>query len=316
MPLDPDARKVLDLIASAGRPPVTAFAPKEAREVYRSSRTAFAPDPPAVAKVTELEGHGSAGPIPMRLYRGHAAADGALPTVVFMHGGGFVIGDMDTHDVLCRWLANGAACQVISVDYRMAPEHPFPGPVDDCADAIRWIHEHAAPLSVDRRRIAVAGDSAGGTLAAVTALMARDGELPALCYQALLYPVLDLALAGGSLDEDYTGFPLSRETLRYFYGHYLASAADAGDWRASPLRVQSLEGVAPALLMTVQHDPLRDQGQRYAQRLDQAGVPLTTLHLNDLMHGFLTMGRMIPAAGSALDIVATCVKQAFQRPGG
>lgn len=314
MPLDPDAKKVLDLIASTGRPPLSAFPPKEAREIYRSSRAALTPDPPEVLEVSEIEARGAAGAIPMRRYRGRGAPAGARPTVVFMHGGGFVIGDLDTHDVMCRTIANGAACQVFSVDYRMAPEHRFPGPADDCADAIRWIHEQAASLAVDRQRIAVAGDSAGGTLAAVTALMARDGAVPPLCYQALLYPVIDLAASGGSLDEDYTGFPLSGDTLRYFYGHYLGAAHDAKDWRASPLRAPSLQGLAPALLMTVQHDPLRDEGLCYAERLTQDHVPLTALHLNDLMHGFLSMGRMIPAAGTMLDIVSACLRGAFRRP--
>lgn len=312
MPLDPAARKVLDLIASLGRPSLTTFPPQEAREIYRSSRTALAPEPPEVASVEDIEGAGSLGSIPMRAYRAIGTSDVELPVIIYYHGGGFVIGDVDTHDGLCRRLVNSAGCRLISVDYRMAPEFPFPGPVDDSAEALRWVHAHAAKLKIDRSHVAVAGDSAGGGLAATLALMARDGTVPAISFQALLYPVVDLGLEGGSMEENHAGMPLSRDTLNWFYGHYAPHPQHADDWRASPLRADSFKGVAPALVLTAHHDPLRDQGLAYVQRLLQDDVSVTSIHMSDLMHGFLTMGRMIPGASAALDMIGAGLKRSFE----
>jgi acetyl esterase len=192
---------------------------------------------------------------------------------------------------------------VVAVDYRLAPEHPFPAALDDGAAALNWVFEHAAELGVDANALGVGGDSAGGNLAASLALLARDGLLPALAYQVLIYPALDLTAASASYQSEMADLPLSAQTMHYFIGHYLPNAKDRLDWRASPLLAHNLAGVAPALVMTVAHDPLCDEGRAYAQRLDAAGVRVTALHFNDHMHGLLGQGRMVPAADVIGDFV-------------
>ena len=189
----PDTQALLTLIRESGRPPFEALTPTEARRAYAASRPLLQPPPVEVAEIRELAAPGKAGAIPLRLYRGAGTAAAAvLPCLLYMHGGGWVFGDLDSHDGVCRRLANDAQCCVIAVDYRLAPEHPYPAAVEDCAAALAWVAGEAAALRIDPRRIALAGDSAGGNLAAVLALMGRDGSLPASMFQALLYPVLDL----------------------------------------------------------------------------------------------------------------------------
>ncbi len=298
MPLDPGAKRVLDLIRELGRPPMHSLSPEEARAASAKSRAVLQPEPPEVAEVEDLTCPGPAGPIRLRRYRGlGTAADAALPCLLYLHGGGWVIGDLDSHDQPCRMLANAAQCCVVAVDYRLAPEHKFPAAVEDSAAALRFVAEQAAALRIDPRRIAVGGDSAGGNLAAVLCLMGRDGgQVPMPGYQLLLYPATDMAGTKPAYERFTEGYILTRDTMRWFVDHYVAEPAQKHDWRASPLRASSLAGLPPAFVMTCGHDPLVDEGIEFARRLEEDGVHVTHLHVADQMHAFLTMGKFIPAS--------------------
>ena len=302
MPMDADARRVVDLIALAGRP-LASMPVAAARLQYRNQRSVMQSPPADVAEARDLD----AGGVPVRFYRGHGAVAGRC--LLFLHGGGWVVGDLDSHDGICRSLANLAACRVVAVDYRLAPEHPFPAAVEDAATALRWAAAQAA-LGIDPASLAVGGDSAGGNLAAVLAVMGRDGAVPAPCFQLLLYPATDLAGVAPSYDRHTEGVPLTADTMRWFRDHYVRPE-QRGDWRASPSQAD-LAGVAPAFVLTAGHDPLCDEGIAYAQRLDAAGVPTSHLHMPTQVHGFLTMSRIIRAAGTALEVSAAMLRQAWR----
>jgi acetyl esterase len=309
MPLDPGAQAVLDLIRESGRPALHTLSPAEAREVSTAAVPVLQPDPQEVAEVEDLACPGPAGPIGLRRYRGLGTDPAAaLPCLVFIHGGGWVIGSLATYDQLCRSLANHLGACVISVDYRLAPEHRFPAAVEDCAAALRFVSAQAAALRIDAARIAVGGDSAGGNLSAVMALMGRDGTVPAPGFQLLLYPVTDLAAEARSYDRCIEGYPLTATTMRWFIDHYAPDAASRTDWRASPLRAASLAGTAPAFVMTCGYDPLSDEGAAYARRLDGEGVPVTQLHVATQMHAYLTMGRLIPTSDLTLRQAAAALR--------
>ena len=309
MLIDPDAQRVLDLIKLAGRPPFETLTPTEARGFYSASRTILQPDPAEVALVRDLAAPGPGGPIPLRLYRGAGTdADAVLPALVYFHGGGWVIGDLDSHDGVCRSLANAAQCCVVSVDYRLAPEHPFPAAVIDSAAATRWIIEQAGMLGIDANRVAVGGDSAGGNLAAVVAIMARDRYLPPVDFQVLIYPATDMGMGTASVARVTQGFPLTATTMRWFIDHYLSGPHDVTDWRASPLRAASLAGTAPAFVSTCTQDPLADEGAAYAARLAQDGVSVSHMHVADQMHGYVTMGRLVRASAVLIDTIAATLR--------
>jgi acetyl esterase len=309
MPLDPGAQAVLDLIRESGRPALHTLTPAEAREVSTAAVPVLQPDPQEVAEVEDLACPGPAGPIGLRRYRGLGTDPAAaLPCLVFIHGGGWVIGSLATYDQLCRSLANHLGACVISVDYRLAPEHRFPAAVEDCAAALRFVSAQAAALRIDAARIAVGGDSAGGNLSAVMALMGRDGTVPAPGFQLLLYPVTDLAAEARSYDRCIEGYPLTATTMRWFIDHYAPDAASRTDWRASPLRAASLAGTAPAFVMTCGYDPLSDEGAAYARRLDGEGVPVTQLHVATQMHAYLTMGRLISTSDLTLRQAAAALR--------
>lgn len=302
--LDPHARQLLALARRAGHPPLQALTPEKARAAYAASWEPMQSPGGEVASVQDITIDGPGGALVLRVYRGKGVDPRAMvPCLLYLHGGGWVIGNLESHDRLCRRLANVANLCVVAVDYRLAPEHPFPAALDDGAAALNWVFEHAAELGVDANALGVGGDSAGGNLAASLALLARDGLLPALAYQVLIYPALDLTAASASYQSEMADLPLSAQTMHYFIGHYLPNAKDRLDWRASPLLAHNLAGVAPALVMTVAHDPLCDEGRAYAQRLDAAGVRVTALHFNDHMHGLLGQGRMVPAADVIGDFV-------------
>jgi acetyl esterase len=310
--LDPEARHVLELVIRAGRPPYHQLTPKEARQMFRETRPASTPDPPAVGLVRDLTADGPLGAIPLRLYRpaGVAAAT-RLPVLVYFHGGGWVIGDLDTHDVLCRQLTAEAGVSVVSVDYRLAPEQKFPAAVDDAWAATRWVAAHAAELAVDAERLAVGGDSAGGNLAAVVALLARDAGGPAIRVQALLYPVTDTNTETASYRDFAEGFLLTRDSMRWFFDHYVRSEADAADWRLSPLRAPSLAGLPPAVVVTAGFDPLHDEGEAYAARLRASGVRVDAVCYGGMVHGFVPMGRLIQTGNHAVSLVANCLRRAM-----
>jgi len=315
MPLDPDAERLLAMMREAGRPPFENLTPDEARAAFRAGRAVTQPDPVPVAEVRDLSCPGPRGDIPLRSYRPlGASAEETLPAMVYFHGGGWVVGDLESHDVACRHYANAARCAVVSVDYRMGPEHKFPAATDDCAAATRWVLAQSTALHIDPARVAVGGDSAGGNLAAVMALMARDGDLPPLCFQLLVYPVTDLGMSFPSYARITEGVPLTSKTMAWFIGHYLAGPKDHSDWRASPLRAASLSGVAPALVLTAAYDPLCDEGIAYARRLEREGVRVLHLHYSDQLHGFVGQGRIIRAAGTALDMMGAVLKRALSAP--
>jgi acetyl esterase len=314
MAIDPDTQVVLDMIRLAGRPPFEALPPEEARQAYAASRKLLQLPPEDVAESRDHTIEGPLGPIGLRHYRpiGTEAAD-ILPALVWYHGGGWLLGDLDSHDVACRRLANATRCRVIAVDYRMAPEHVFPAAVNDCFTATRFVFDSAASLGVDPTKIAVGGDSAGGNLAAVMALMSRDGALPRIAFQLLIYPATDMMMTTVSSTTIGPGVPLTSATMKWFIDHY--AKGHETDWHASPGRVASVAGTAPALVLTCTHDPLRDEGIDYARRLEREGVRVVHLHFSDQIHGFMSMGRMIRAADQAIDMMARVLKQTLWPPG-
>ncbi|MEP7297909.1 MAG: alpha/beta hydrolase [Burkholderiales bacterium] len=310
--LHPQTQALIDLIEARGIPPTHTLTPTEARAFYRERRGFTQPAPPPVALVRDLQADGPHGAIPLRLYRPAGSENSSmLPVLVYYHGGGWVIGDLDTHDTLCRELANGAGCAVVAVDYRMGPEQRFPAAVDDCIAATRWLHTHAAELHLDATRLAVGGDSAGGNLAAVVSISARDaGDLP-IAYQLLIYPATDQHRTLPSHTTNGQGYVLTTDTMDYFTGHYIADAAQYKDWRASPLLHPDLSTLPPALVLTAGYDPLRDEGAAYAERLTAAGNLATYVCFERQIHGFITMGKVIDEANSAVALCAAELKRAL-----
>ena len=314
MALDPQVQEVIKLVIKSGRPAYNTLSPKDARQLFRETRPASTPTPPEIGAVKNLTGEGPGGPIPLRVYRPAGVAPGAaLPALVYYHGGGWVIGDLDTHDVQCRQTAAEAGIVVVAVDYRLAPEHKFPAAVDDSWAATRWVVAHGSELGIDSRRIAVGGDSAGGNLAAVVALMARDaGNAPAIALQVLTYPVTDLSSESKSYGDFADGYMLTRDSMRWFKNHYLKSSSDADDWRASPLRAASLAGLPPALIITAGFDPLRDEGAAYAARMTEAGGSVDYVCYGGMIHGFMPMGKLIDTGNRAISHVAASLRQALK----
>lgn len=311
MPVDPDAQNLLAMLKAAGRPPLTSLSPAEARAAYLAGRALLEPVLPQVAELKDMSAPGPHGDVPLRFYRGATAPATNAPALLFAHGGGWVIGDRDSHEYVCRKLANDAACVVVSIDYRLGPEHKFPAAIDDSLAAAQWLTKEASSLGVDAKRLAVGGDSAGGNISAVLALMARDGIAPAVLFQLLLYPAVDMnmdAPSFGRIPEDY---PLSPSVARWFRDYYVSDAKDHADWRASPLHAASHAGVAPAFVLVARHDPLNDEGAAYARKLEEAGVRVWLLDMNDQLHGFLTWGKVVRAADAALEMAAAALRYAF-----
>jgi acetyl esterase len=307
--LDPQAKAVIDLVIKSGRPPYHQLSPKDARQMFRDTRPASTPPAPEIGAVQELSADG----VPIRVYRPKGVPPStALPVLVYFHGGGWVIGDLETHDVLCRQLTAGAGITVVAVDYRLAPEHKFPAAIDDAWVATRWVFAHARELGVDPSRLAVGGDSAGANLAAVVAILARDAGGPAIALQMLNYPVTDLGAESKSYGDFAEGFMLTRDSMRWFADHYLRSKDDAQDWRVSPLRAASLAGVAPALVITAGFDPLRDEGDAYAQKLREAGVRVDHSCYGGMVHGFVPMGKLIDTGNRGVEQIAASLRQALR----
>jgi acetyl esterase len=308
--LDPDAAAVFKAFQEAGRPAYETLTPPEAREFYSQARFVSNPEPPELKSVEPLAIPAPHGSIPARIYTPKTLRKlaGLAPCLVFFHGGGWVIGDLDSHDVVCRKLADEGQLIVISVDYRLAPEHKFPAAVDDAITATKWIAINGKQLGVDAARLMVGGDSAGGNLAAVVAISARDGNGPAIAGQVLIYPATDFAMTHPSHREPETSILLTHSVIKWFRDHYLNGAADAHDWRASPVRAGTLIGLPPAYVLTAGGDPLRDEGDEYAQRLKEAGVPVTYRHFPGQFHGFFTMGKLLQQANVAAGEIAGWLK--------
>jgi len=317
MKLDPQAQAILDIQAAAWAKGAAKFhelSAKAARETYLRGCEAFASPAPKVESVTDLAFEGPGGPLPVRLYRPlDSDSDALLPVLVFFHGRGFVVGDLDSHDTLCRRLCNQGGFAVLAVDYSRAPEHPFPAAMDDAYAAVEWAAAHGAEYGIDPSRMAVGGDSAGGTLSAVVCLMARDEKGPEIAFQALLYPGVDMSFSGGSKRSLGEGYILDQESMGYFYRHFMGDAGDREDWRASPLKAPDHSGLPPALILTAGFDPLKDEGLAYADKLKAAGVEVNYSCYEGMLHGFLTMDGMIDMAGEAIAEIAQEVAQGLRR---
>jgi len=314
--LDPQARVLLDLIEKNGIPQVWQQTPLEARQTYRERRFFSQEEPPSDVQSTALSAPGPHGPIPLRAFRPTTVlADVALPVLIYFHGGGWVIGDLDTHDVLCRQLARESQSVVVSVDYRLAPEFEFPAAVDDCWAATCWIAEHGHRLGMDSSRLAVGGDSAGGNLAAVISLMARDqAPHPNIAYQLLIYPATEMDAATESMRVNGDGFLLSSKSMLWFMKQYLgdrSNTAEIKTWRASPLLAASHASLPPALVLTAGFDPLRDEGRMYADKLSAAGTPTQYICFERQIHGFITMSRVVDEAKTAVSLCANALRRAF-----
>jgi len=304
--LHPQARALLDLLATRGVPTIESLPHLDARSTYRERRAILQPLPQDVAEVRDLSATGPHGPIPLRLYRPEAEQGARLPVLVYYHGGGWVIGDLDTHDTLCRELANGSGMAVVAVDYRLAPEHRFPAAYDDALAATRWVHDHADELGIDATRLAVGGDSAGGNLAAVVCLAARDGlagRLP-IVFQLLVYPGTDQRRQHASHTSNGKGYLLTANTITWFHDHYIDDPKHDLDWRASPLLHVDHGGLPPALVLTAGYDPLRDEGLDYARALSAAGNSTSYVCFERQIHGFITMGKVLDEANTAMALCA------------
>ena len=309
MPLDPQAKALLEQMAAMGGPPLHTLSVPDARALMVALSGMSGTRDLPLAKVDNRTIPGPAGEIPLRIYT--PVGTGPFPLLVFFHGGGWVIGSLDTHDGVCRELAHGAGCVVLSVDYRLAPEHKFPAAPEDCYAATAWAAAHASEIGADPKRVAIAGDSAGGNLTCVVALMARDNGGPKLCFQLPIYPATSHALDMPSYVENATGYLLETDAMVWFWGHYLTNKDDGENVYASPLRAKDLKGLPPAYIITAEFDPLRDEGEAYAKRLQEAGVPTRLRHFDGMIHGFFGMSGVLDQAKTAVAESCTVLRKAF-----
>lgn len=308
--LDPQMKTMLDAFNAAGPMFLRAETPEQARAKMQALLEANPIPPEEIYRVEDRHIPGPARDIAVRIYTSQGRPP--MGVLVYFHGGGWVLGDLDSHDRVCRAMANGAGCVAVSVDYRLAPEHVFPAAPEDCYAATKWVAENAASIGGDPSRIAVGGDSAGGNLATAVAMMARDRGGPALCYQLLLYPVTDSALDTPSHKEFAAdGYVLSRADMEWFWKNYLDSSADKNNPYACPMRAKNLSGLPPAMILTASHDPLRDEGERYAERLITAGVKVTCTRYEGVTHGFISFADGLDQGKAGQRQAADALKAAF-----
>jgi len=309
MPVDPQAQIFLDMLAAMNVPSVHTQTVAEARAMIEASRQLDGPPEP-IHKIENRTIPGPAGELPVRIYT--PEGDGPFPVLVFFHGGGWVICSLDTHDGVCRSLANQAQCIVVSVDYRLAPEHKFPAAAEDCYAATQWVAENAASINGKPERVAVGGDSAGGNLAAVVSLIAKEKGGPHIVYQLLVYPATDYYIPGtASIRENADGYFLTRDAMIWFWNHYANNEEDANNPYMAPLRAKDLHGLPPALVITAEYDPLRDEGEMYATRLQEAGISVTATRYNGMIHGFFSQANIMDQAKVAIAEAAAALKIAF-----
>ena len=306
MPLHPQAQALCDVVNAMAELPPSDERLQELRDAFGLLVVMGAGEPEAVCAIEDVD----AGGVPARVYR--PSTDSGLPVIVYFHGGGWTIGNVEQYDPITRQVANATGAIVVSVDYRLAPEHPFPAPLDDCWRALSWTAEHAASFGGDGTRLAVMGDSAGGNLAAVCALLARDAGAPDVAMQVLVYPAVD----GGTLDtesyrENARGYLLTLDDMVWCYACYTAGGSDPADWRISPLRAADLHGVAPAVVVTAEFDPLRDEGDAYARRLAESGVPVAHYRYEGMIHAFFGLSAAFDASRDALQRVGADLRRAF-----
>ncbi|MGC9948186.1 MAG: alpha/beta hydrolase [Bryobacteraceae bacterium] len=303
----PEVRALLEANEAEGAPAIETLSPAEARQAALDALKALAGQPAEACRVEDSSVPHPEYPVPIRIYT--PAAEGPFACLVYFHGGGWVVCDPDTHDGICRSLARESGAVVVAVDYRLSPEYKFPAAVEDCYVATGWIAANAGPLGIDPRRIAVGGDSAGGNLATVMCMKSRDESGPALALQALVYPVTNLvSFDTASYKEFAEGYYLTRAEMEWFRGHYLARAEDAQNPYASPLLARDLRGLPPALVITAECDPLRDEGEAYARRLAEAGVEVTCTRYAGMIHPFFSLGGPLSQSRRAIEQVAAAVR--------
>jgi acetyl esterase/lipase len=313
MPLDPAAKNLLDLLVAANRPKIWEVGAVEGRKASRQlTLLADAKDVP-IGGVENGAWPGPAGPLPYRMYRPLDAAPGPLPALVYFHGGGFVIGDLDTTEGLCRMLANASGCRVISMEYRLAPEHRFPAAIEDAYAAVSWVAGHARALGIDADRIAIGGDSAGANLATITCQTAKQRGAPNLALQLLLYPTTDATTETPSRRALAEGYLLEKKSIDWFFAQYVPAGIEAADPRISPLLAANLSGLPPAHIHTAEFDPLRDEGKAYADRLAAAGVEVEYTCHPGMIHHFFCLGGAIPYAARAIAEAGAAMKQTLAR---
>jgi acetyl esterase len=306
MPLDPQAQQVLDQLAALGLPPNHMVSPQQARENMRNRPRV---DGPEVAKVEDRSVSWRDAEVPVRIYT--PAGTGPFPILIWCHGGGMVVGDLETADATARHLTVETGCVTVSVDYRLAPETKFPGACDDCYAAAVWASDNAASIQGDASRMAVGGDSAGGNLAAVVAQMARDRANPDLAFQLLVYPMTSLDFETPSYVDNADGYLLTRDSMKWYWDQYLGASDDPNHPYAVPSRAGSFKNLPPALVITAEFDPLRDEGEAYAKSLEADGVPTTHSRYDGMIHGFFGMSGAVDKAGQAVSEAAAAMKKTF-----
>ena len=314
MPLDPQAKALFDFLGLSALAPLETLTAQEARarfEALAEARRQMASEP--VDQVRDLRIPGPVGEILIRVYTPKSSSPS--PALIYFHGGGWVLGDLESHDHVCRALANSVPCVVLSVDYRLAPEHKFPAAVHDSFAATHWIADHWGDLGIDRSRIAVGGDSAGGNLAAVVSHIARDQGGPSLAFQLLIYPGTDMRMNTPSIDENADGPLLTKAAMHWFVNHYLNSEGDRNDPLASPLLASNLRGLPPAFIITAECDPLRDEGEAYGMRLREAGVLVQVKRYEGMPHGFFSFGAALDGGRVAFADATSRLRSAFGMAG-
>jgi len=311
VPLDPQVRTILEQAAALGLPAYHELSPAKARQQMLDLTPALDPLL-TVERVENRSIPGPGGEIPLRLY--YPAGEPPFATLVYFHGGGWVIGDLDTHHGLCHALAKTSGCLIVAVDYRLAPEHRYPAAIEDAYAATRWVAGNSDLIQADPTRFAVGGDSAGGHLAAVVALMARDRQGPRIDLQVLIYPITDCNFNTASYIENQEGYMLTRDLMKWFWNHFIEDQGQAEEPYAAPLRAESLAGLPRALIITAEYDPLRDEGEAYGKRLREAGVQVTLSRYAGMVHAFLRMTAVLDQAREALDEIAGTMKAVFNPP--